>query len=338
LTTVTSKRSNRVMIRVKDLSKTFKVHKKLPGLKNSLIGLFKREYIIKEALQKVSFHVEAGEILGLVGANGAGKTTLVKILSGIMEPDSGSAEILGYTPWQRKHNYKKQISLLMGQKAQLWWDLPAEDCFVLLKEIYEIPLSRYNNTLQYLVEKLGVQKQLNIQIRRLSLGERMKMELIASLLHEPKIVFLDEPTIGLDLTAQRAIREFILEYRRSHRPAMILTSHYMEDIQQLCKRLAIMREGQIIYNGSLEGLQENRKQSKSLVFILKEPLKETKYLESLGIQPTFENLLKVKVIVPKESALDIASDLLKIWPVMDLSMSDDDLGSVIESVMRMKTP
>ncbi len=203
------------MIEVDKLTKSFFVHKKEAGLLGSVRSLFKREKIEKTAVSEVSFRIGEGEIVGLVGANGAGKTTLVKMLAGIIFPTRGDARVLGYRPWERNDDLRRQIALIMGQKAQLWWDLPAADCFLLLREIYRIPKQRFDATLGELVQLLDVKDQLNIQIRRLSLGERMKMELIAALLHAPRVVFLDEPTIGLDLTAQRAIREFILRYRRA---------------------------------------------------------------------------------------------------------------------------
>ena len=207
------------MIQVEKLSKTFTVHRKEPGLAGSIRSLFRREYVDKHAVREVSFTVGEGEIVGLVGANGAGKTTIVKMLAGIIYPTAGGASVLGYTPWERDNRFRRQIALIMGQKAQLWWDLPAADCFLLLKEIYQIPEEQYRATLNYLAEVLEVREELQVQIRRLSLGERMKMELIAALLHAPRVVYLDEPTIGLDLTAQRAIREFILRYRADHHPA-----------------------------------------------------------------------------------------------------------------------
>jgi ABC-2 type transport system ATP-binding protein len=239
------------MIQVENLRKSFKVHKKEAGLKGSLKGLVSRKWEEKHALKGVNLTVKAGEILGLVGANGAGKTTLVKLLAGIVHPSSGKASVLGHTPWERDNRFRRQIALIMGQKAQLWWDLPAADCFLLLQEIYNLPDEQYKKSLDKLTNALQVQKQLNTPIRRLSLGERMKMELIAALLHQPKVVFLDEPTIGLDLNAQRAIREFLLDYRREHQPAMILTSHYMEDIEALCERIVIIREGEFVYDGGL---------------------------------------------------------------------------------------
>jgi len=231
------------MIEVERLSKTYYVHRKRPGLRGSLRALFVRDRVERKAVDEVSFRVDEGEIVGLVGANGAGKTTLVKMLAGIIQPAGGTARVLGFDPWKRENAFRSQIALIMGQKAQLWWDLPAADCFLLLKEIYRIPDDRYRATLDDLAQILDVTGLLEIQIRRLSLGERMKMELIAALLHGPRVVYLDEPTIGLDLTAQRAIRDFILQWRERNRPAMLLTSHYMEDIERLCRRILILREG-----------------------------------------------------------------------------------------------
>ena len=239
------------MIQVKNLHKEFKVHKKEPGLLGSIEALYRRKWTTKEAVKNATFSVTGGEILGLVGANGAGKTTIVKMLAGIIHPTSGEISVLGHRPWERKNEFRKRIALIMGQKAQLWWDLPAADCFILLKEIYQISEKDFKGRLDYLCDALQIKDELNVQIRRLSLGERMKMEIIAALLHQPEVVFLDEPTIGLDLTAQKAIRKFLLDYRRTHQPAMILTSHYMEDIEQLCERIIIIRQGEFVYDGSL---------------------------------------------------------------------------------------
>src|SRR5207247_1272421 len=211
------------VIEVDRLSKTFRVPKKDPGFLGSLKALFRREFVVKQAVRDVSFRVGEGEIVGLIGANGAGKTTLVKMLAGIVHPTSGRARVLGFDPWKRDDAFRSQIALIMGQKAQLWWDLPAQDGFELLREIYRVPKEQHAAALAELTEILAVkEKDLTVQIRRLSLGERMKMELIAALLHRPRVVFLDEPTIGLDVSAQRSIREFLLAYREKRRPAMIL--------------------------------------------------------------------------------------------------------------------
>jgi ABC-2 type transport system ATP-binding protein len=198
------------IIKVENLSKTFTTTQKEPGLRASLTSLFKQKKITKYALKNVSFEIKEGEIVGLIGANGAGKTTLSKILSGIIHRSSGTVSVLGTDPWERKISFRKKMSLIMGQKASLWWDLPAYDCYLLLKEIYQIPEDQFHMRVEFLAKTLGISDQLKVQIRKLSLGERMKVELIAALLHNPQVIYLDEPTIGLDLTAQRAVRKFLL--------------------------------------------------------------------------------------------------------------------------------
>ncbi|HEX5136552.1 MAG TPA: ATP-binding cassette domain-containing protein [Planctomycetota bacterium] len=324
------------MIEVDGLRKVFRVHKKEPGLKGSLKALFRREKIEKPAVKGVSFRVDEGEIVGLIGANGAGKTTLVKMLAGIIHPTSGSASVLGFTPWERDNRLRRQISLIMGQKAQLWWDLPAADCFLLLREIYRVPEQQYRETLDYLSGVLDVKKELNVQIRRLSLGERMKMELIAALLHRPRVVFLDEPTIGLDLTAQRAIRDFILEYRRVHRPAMILTSHYMEDIQRLCERIVIIREGEFVYDGSLVAVVQRYAQSKVIRAHLRrtpEPVRVDGDLRALGevVACSPEELC---LRVPRTEVARASAWILERYPVLDLAIEEMDIGTIIERIFR----
>jgi ABC-2 type transport system ATP-binding protein len=323
------------MIEVTGLQKTFRFHKKDPGLKGSALALFRRRWQEKQALKGVSFNVSRGEIVGLVGANGAGKTTLVKMLAGIVHPTAGEARVLGHTPWERNNEFRRQIALIMGQKAQLWWDLPAEDCFLLLKEIYRIPEQRFRQALNELVEALGVRGQLNTQIRRLSLGERMKMELIAALLHDPKVVFLDEPTIGLDLTAQRAIRDFILRYNREHQPAMILTSHYMEDIERLCQRIIIIREGEFVYDGPLEKITGRFSRNKVITAKL-DPEKVTAprpFPSELG-EIVVSDSSQIKVKVPRDRVPDAASFLLQGGAVADLLIEEVDISDIIESLLR----
>lgn len=324
------------MIHVQNLRKSFFVHKKEAGFKGSLRSLFKRQWHEKQALKGVSLHVEPGEIVGLVGANGAGKTTLVKILAGIVHPTEGEAKVLGHIPWHRDNDFRRQIALIMGQKAQLWWDLPAEDCFLLLKEIYRIPDTRYKESLNTLIDALGVRSQLNTQIRRLSLGERMKMELIAALLHDPKVVYLDEPTIGLDLTAQRAIRDFILKYSREKQPAMLLTSHYMEDIERLCKRIIIIRDGEFVYDGPLAQITSSYARHKIVTAKL-DPEKSTGTLlqsmpQNLGeILSTDAEHIKVKV--DRDKIPDAASFLLQNAPVADLLIEEVGISEIIESLL-----
>jgi len=324
------------MIRVHELSKTFYVHKKAPGLRASLKSLFLRERVAKHAVAGVSLEVKEGEIVGLLGPNGAGKTTLVKMLAGIIHPTAGEAQVLGFTPWERDNRFRRQIALIMGQKAQLWWDLPAADCFLLLKEIYRVPDAEYRETLGYLTDVLDVEKQLNIQIRRLSLGERMKMELIAALLHRPRVVFLDEPTIGLDLSAQRAIRDFILRYREEHKPAMILTSHYMEDIQRLCERIVIIREGEFVYDGPLQRVVELYAASKVIRAHLRkteQPVRVDGELAGLGevVECSDEQIC---LRVPRGEVAHASARILEIYPVADLAIEEMDVGTIIERIFR----
>jgi ABC-2 type transport system ATP-binding protein len=324
------------MVRVHELSKTFYVHKKAPGLRASLKSLFRRERVAKHAVAGVSLEVKEGEIVGLLGPNGAGKTTLVKMLAGIIHPTGGEAQVLGFTPWERDNRFRRQIALIMGQKAQLWWDLPAADCFLLLKEIYRIPDGEYKETLAYLIDVLDVEKQMNIQIRRLSLGERMKMELIAALLHRPRVVFLDEPTIGLDLSAQRSIRDFILRYREEHKPAMILTSHYMEDIQRLCERIVIIREGEFVYDGPLQKVVELYAESKVIRAHLRkteQPVRIDGELQALGevVECGDEQIC---VRVPRGEVAHASARILEIYPVADLAIEEMDVGTIIERIFR----
>lgn len=325
------------MIQVENLKKSFRVHKKEPGLKGSLRGLVNRQWEEKHALKGVTLSVNAGEIVGLVGANGAGKTTLVKLLAGIVHPTSGVAKVLGHTPWERDNRFRRQIALIMGQKAQLWWDLPAADCFLLLQEIYNIPDEQYKKSLAKLTGSLQVEKQLNTPIRKLSLGERMKMELIAALLHQPKVVFLDEPTIGLDLNAQRAIREFLLDYRREHQPAMILTSHYMEDIEALCERIVIIREGEFVYDGGLRTVLTKYAGHK----VITAKLGEEAITPEGGFPATLGELVSIsateaKFKVPRNKVAEAAGQILKTLPVADLAIDEEDISDIIAKLLHEK--
>jgi ABC-2 type transport system ATP-binding protein len=325
------------LIRIEGLSKTYKVHKKEPGLKGSLKALVHRKWTEKHALKGVSLNVDEGEIVGLIGANGAGKTTLVKICSGIIHPTAGQVKVLGFTPHERANAFRRQISLIMGQKQQLWWDLPAADGLLLLREIYMIPMQRYKDTLDFLATTLGVKDLLTTQVRRLSLGERMKMELIAALIHDPRVFFLDEPTIGLDLTAQKAVRQFLLDYRAKHRPAMLLTSHYMEDIERLCERIVIIKEGEVIYDGGLKEVITRYATHKSVTARLARAadLPHVRRVLPAGIAEIAEaDESKIKVKVLADRAADVSAILLKELPVVDLTIEDEDIGNIIEAIMR----
>ncbi|MBX3020919.1 MAG: ATP-binding cassette domain-containing protein [Bdellovibrionales bacterium] len=249
-----------VVIETKGLSREYKSYRREEGAWNAVKGFFKRQYEIKPALKPTTLTIEGGQIVGLVGANGAGKTTLLKILSGLIYPTGGEVSVLGYKPFERKSEFLRQISILLGQKAQLWWDLPAADSFNLLANIYGLDRIQAKKDWLHLAEQLDCSAQLHTQLRRLSLGERMKMEIIGSLLHRPKVLFLDEPTIGLDVLAQNTIRVFLAEYVKEHQPTIILTSHYMDDISRLADRLLLIGRGEIVYDGTVDGFVRHAEQ------------------------------------------------------------------------------
>src|SRR6059036_1505961 len=238
-------------IEVSQLTKAFRTYKKQPGFAGAVKGLFRRKYEQTLAVQDVSFAIEPGELVGFLGPNGAGKTTTLKMLAGLLYPTSGSARVLGFIPWERDDGYRRQFALLLGQKNQLWWDLPARESLELNAKIYGIPRDSFDRTVGEMTELLVVRDKLNVSVRELSLGERMKMELIASLLHQPKVLFLDEPTIGLDVVSQKTVREFLREHNARHQTTILLTSHYMTDIQELCKRVIIIDHGKIFFDGRL---------------------------------------------------------------------------------------
>lgn len=244
-------KTEKPIIEVRGLSKAFKTYKKLPGFSGAIKGLFHRTYEQTLAVKDVNFTVQPGELVGFLGPNGAGKTTTLKMLSGLLHPTGGTASVLGYTPWERHDGYRRQFALVLGQKNQLWWDLPARESLELNAKIYGIPRERFDKTVDEMTVLLGVGEKLNVMVRELSLGERMKMELIASLLHRPKILFLDEPTIGLDVVSQKTVREFLREYNAREKTTILLTSHYMADIQELCRRVIIIDHGAIYFDGSL---------------------------------------------------------------------------------------
>ena len=243
-------------IEVRQISKTFRVAKKKSGLKEAFRSFVKREYLNIKAVDDISFSIEKGEIVGYIGPNGAGKSTTIKILSGILNPDSGSCKIAGMTPWKERVKYVKKIGVVFGQKSQLWWDIPAEDTFDLLRDIYEIPEEEYRTTKKDLIEKLNLQDIINIPVRQLSLGQRMRCEIAASLLHNPEILFLDEPTIGLDAVSKQLVRDFIKKLNKEKHTTIILTTHDMSDITTLAKRIILIGKGKVLYDGSLKKLKD----------------------------------------------------------------------------------
>lgn len=254
------------VIETENLSRSYKTYSKKEGVIESFKGFFNREYTEKWALKNTNLKIEGGKIIGLVGSNGAGKTTLLKILAGLIHPTSGRVSVLGYNPSERKTDFLKQISLLLGQKNQLWWDISARDSYLLLSKIYDLEPAQAKKTVDDLAHILGCTNVLDTQLRRLSLGERMKMEIIGSLLHQPKVLFLDEPTIGLDILAQNAIRQFLETYVKNYKPVVILTSHYMDDITQLADQLILISKGELVYNGSVEHFMHGSNLTKKIIY------------------------------------------------------------------------
>jgi len=239
------------IIEIEHLVKSYRVYQKREGLGAAIKGLFHREHRTVEAVRGISLKVEQGEFVAFLGPNGAGKTTTLKLLSGVIYPTSGSARVMGYTPWERSNAYRSRFALVMGQKNQLWWDLPSQESFRLHQQIYRIDPNRFQTTLDELTELLSVRQLLGRPVRELSLGERMKMELIAALLHSPEVLFLDEPTIGLDVVAQHNIQQFLRYYQEQRRITILLTSHYMKDVAALCRRVVVITDGAIRFDGSL---------------------------------------------------------------------------------------
>ena len=296
----------------------------------SLRSLVARKYETVKAVDDISFDIAEGELIGFIGPNGAGKTTTLKCLSGLLYPTSGEASVMGFTPFERKNPFLKQIALVMGQKNQLWWDLPAVETFLLNKEIYEIEDSQYKTTLGELVELLDVEKLLKVQVRKLSLGERMKMELIAALIHSPRVLFLDEPTIGLDVVMQKKMRDFIASYNQLHKSTILLTSHYMEDVRQLAKRVIIIDHGKILYDGKLDSLVKKFAKHKVLSVILDEYVAPEKLAE-VGELVSYD-FPKAVIRVPRSASNVAAADLLQKFPVDDLNIEEPDIEDIIRDV------
>ena len=325
------------IINVSHLSKYYQVHQKEPGLAGSLKNLFQRKYYDVKAVDDVSFSIEEGELVGFIGPNGAGKTTTLKMLSGLLYPTGGEISVLGYTPWNRQTAFQKQFALVMGQKNQLWWDLPAIESFILNKEIYEVPKEKYESTLKELSEILDVKELLKVQVRKLSLGERMKMELIAALIHSPKILFLDEPTIGLDVVAQKKMRDFIKIYNQKYKSTVILTSHYMDDVKELCKRVIIIDKGKIIFDGELDDIVKKYADHKILSLVLDKELNraQVEKLETFGKIKEFSYpglILQVK----RNDSNKVAAKLLENYPIADLNIEESAIEDVIREVFTGK--
>src|SRR5713101_7287999 len=319
-------------IEVSGLTKSFRTYKKQPGFRGAIRGLFRRTYEQTVAVKDVSFTVEPGELVGFLGPNGAGKTTTLKMLAGLLYPSGGSAQVLGYVPWERDDGYRRQFALLLGQKNQLWWDLPARESLELNAKIYGISAAALDRTVSEMTELLAVRDKLNVSVRELSLGERMKMELIASLLHQPKVLFLDEPTIGLDVVSQKTVRQFLREYNAKNKTTILLTSHYMTDIQELCKRVIIIDHGTIFFDGRLSEVLDRFADFK-LVTIQCEgeancsPAHLAKYGEVLEQTPG-----SVRLKVKRDRVISACKALLDDLPVSDIDIQEVPIEEVIRRI------
>lgn len=320
------------VVEVKHLSKNYEYYRKRPGLWGSITGLFNRDKLTTEAVKDISFSIEEGELVGFLGPNGAGKTTTLKVLSGILYPTSGDARVLGYTPFKRQAGYQKSFALVMGQKNQLWWDLPPRESFMLNKEIYEVTDEEFRQSLDEFGELLGIRDVLDVPVRKLSLGQRMKCELTAALIHRPKVLFLDEPTIGLDVVAQKNIRDFIKKYNELKKTTIILTSHYMEDIAQLCRRVIIIDQGRIVFDGRLDDLIKRYAQHKLLTVMASDSGIPRGEVEQYGDIVEYTPA-KVVFKVPRDRVKSAASKILSSnLPVDDILISEMPVDDVVRMI------
>jgi ABC-2 type transport system ATP-binding protein len=316
-------------ITVKQLSKTYQVPEREGGFGAAVRGFFNRKYKDVKAVQEVNFNIEQGEIVGFLGPNGAGKTTTLKMLSGLLHPTGGNATVLGFTPWELKPEYLRSMTLVMGQRNRLSWDIPAADSFLLNQAIYRIPDDQYKQTYKELDELLELDPLMKKPVRNLSLGERMKCEIAAGLLHRPKVLFLDEPTIGLDITGQVRIREFLREYNRRTGATIILTSHYMADVTALCERIIIIHQGKLKYDGGITDLSHKIAPFKLIGVRLLDA--DSHDLSGYGIQvQNEEDADKRYIQVKAEDVTRITSKLLADLPIHDITITDPPIEDVIE--------
>lgn len=324
------------VIETKALTKVFSRVEKEEGFKGTLKSLFKRSMVDKTALDSFDLSVSKGELIGLIGPNGAGKTTLVKLLCGIIQPTSGAADVLGYIPGKLNDDFRRKYAVVMGQKSQLWWDLPASDTFLLNKEIYSIDEITYRKNLGDFTEMFDVKDLLNVPVRNLSLGERMKMELIAALLHNPELLFLDEPTIGLDAIAQKQVRNFLRDINNERKVTVLLTSHYMEDIRNLCERTIVINDGRKLYDGHLDELLRRFQMHRIIHVTFSEennaeriPGKACTILDAEWLERSaYKGVLKVK----RENTKELLKVLLSECDVDDVRIEDEEIGSVVERI------
>jgi ABC-2 type transport system ATP-binding protein len=318
------------IIQIDQLTKSYRVYQKKEGLLESVRGLFHRDYKTVEAVRGISLRVEPGEFVAFLGPNGAGKTTTLKLLSGVIYPTRGTASVMGFVPWKRDMEYRRRFALVMGQKNQLWWDLPAQESFRLHQQIYAIDRTSFDANLSELTSLLDVQKLLGRPVRELSLGERMKMELIAALLHAPDVLFLDEPTIGLDVIAQRNIQQFLKHYQEERQITILLTSHYMKDVSALCQRVVVIAQGILQYDGSLSGIIDSFSGSK--VIQLQLGIEQAASgLERFG-EILKTDMPRVSIRVPRANVSRVLAEILNTYTVDDVAVEDPPLEEVIASL------
>ncbi|MBL9215810.1 MAG: ABC transporter ATP-binding protein [Opitutaceae bacterium] len=319
------------MIEVENLTRVFRTYKKQPGFWGGVRGLFRREFEETRAADGISFHIGEGEFVGFLGPNGAGKTTTLKMLSGLIYPTSGRARVAGYDPTRRENAYRRLFALVLGQKNQLWWDLPAMESFYLLRAIYGLEPAAWQQTLDELVALLGVGPKLNVMVRELSLGERMKMELIAALLHRPRVLFLDEPTIGLDVISQKSVREFLRDYNRRHRTTILLTSHYMADISQLCERVIVIDHGRKIYDGDLDRIAGAGARQRIIKFKPRDGSFPAGWTPRHGVCKVCADG-EILLHVPSEHVTAVCQQILNTGAVDDITIQDVPLEDIISEL------
>jgi len=321
------------MIRTIKLKKTFKSYKKTPGFLGSIQSLYKRDYIYKDAVEDFDLDIPEGQIVGLLGPNGAGKTTLMKMFTGIIVPTSGEINILGHNPSDREKPFRKKIALVMGQKSQLWWDIPAMDSFLLLQKYYEISKEDFESKIEHMSTILAVKDLLHIHVRKLSLGERMKMELMASLLHSPEIIFLDEPTIGLDLVAQENIRKFIKDYHQKNNCTIILTSHYMADVQELCSKIVLILDGKKAYDGDIQDFENILGHEKRVTFKFKSAIENNKDLFTNYNPEWTQKGKQVELLIPEEDLRKVSAKIITDFEVEDFNTEILPIEKVMKTLM-----
>jgi ABC-2 type transport system ATP-binding protein len=315
------------VIEIEGLSKTYRVYQKREGLWASIGGLFRREYREVRAVAGIDLTVEQGEFVAFLGPNGAGKTTTLKLLSGVLTPSGGAAHVLGHVPWKRENAYRRRFALVMGQKNQLWWDLPAQESFRLHQEIYRIDPAQFQRTRDELVDLLSVRNLLGQPVRELSLGERMKMELIAALLHSPEVLFLDEPTIGLDVVAQHNIQTFLRHYQQARKITILLTSHYMKDVAALCRRVVVITQGKIMYDGSLAGIIDRFSKHKVITLQLAEENMNGQWSRYGDVIE--QQMPKVRIRISRDVVPEVLASILANHQIEDVSVEDPPLEEVI---------